>query len=186
MNRHTDSVTHLGEDAFSDCATLTSVVIPDSVTSIGGGAFRGCTSLTNVTIGNSVASIGNAAFAGCSSLTSVFFQGRPPSLEGGAFYEANRVTVYYLPGTTGWGSTFGGRPTALWIPITPNLPLVSPENPLSLVTHSPAPATVRVQRSTNLVDWEDWQTVSRDDGPSELQDTDAVTTPYRFYRLWEQ
>ena len=25
------------------------------------------------------------------------------------------ATVYYLPGTTGWGTTFGGRPTALWI-----------------------------------------------------------------------
>jgi hypothetical protein len=26
------------------------------------------------------------------------------------------ATVYYLPGTTGWGTTFGGRPTALWQP----------------------------------------------------------------------
>jgi hypothetical protein len=54
------------------------------------------------------------------------------------------------------------------------------------LTHSPAPATVRVQRSANLVDWEDWQTVSRDEGPSELQDAEAGSTPYRFYRLREQ
>jgi hypothetical protein len=29
------------------------------------------------------------------------------------------ATVYYLPGTTGWGTTFGGRPTALWTPANP-------------------------------------------------------------------
>jgi hypothetical protein len=27
------------------------------------------------------------------------------------------ATVYYLPGTTGWGATFGERPTALWIEV---------------------------------------------------------------------
>jgi hypothetical protein len=28
----------------------------------------------------------------------------------------NNATVYYLPGTTGWGTTFGGRPAVLWDP----------------------------------------------------------------------
>ena len=32
------------------------------------------------------------------------------------------MTVYYLPGTTGWGPTFGGRPTALWPPPTVQTP----------------------------------------------------------------
>jgi hypothetical protein len=26
------------------------------------------------------------------------------------------ATVYYLPGTTNWGTTLGGRPTKLWNP----------------------------------------------------------------------
>jgi hypothetical protein len=30
------------------------------------------------------------------------------------FYGDNNATIYYLPGTTGWSSPFGGRPTALW------------------------------------------------------------------------
>jgi hypothetical protein len=30
------------------------------------------------------------------------------------FYPDYGATIYYLPGTTGWGSIFGGRPTALW------------------------------------------------------------------------
>ena len=45
-----DGVTSIGDYAFRDCKSLTSVGIPDSVTSIGRSAFRGCTSLATVYI----------------------------------------------------------------------------------------------------------------------------------------
>ena len=32
------------------------------------------------------------------------------------FQNDTNATVYYLAGTTGWGATFGDRPTALWQP----------------------------------------------------------------------
>ena len=66
-----DSVTSIGEKAFFDCSNLASVVIPDSVTFIGKRSFMYCTSLTSVVVPNSVISIGNFAFSGCFSLISI-------------------------------------------------------------------------------------------------------------------
>ena len=66
-----NSVTSIGNSAFSYCSGLTSITIPNSVTSIGNGAFSGCSGLTSITIPNSVTSIGDGAFTYCSGLTSV-------------------------------------------------------------------------------------------------------------------
>ncbi len=109
------SVTSIGEEAFLDCYSLTSVTIPNSVTSIGNAAFYQCYSLTNVTIPNSVTSIGVSAFADCPSLTSVYFTGNAPSpTNDSTVFSSDPATVYYLPGTTGWGAMFDGLPTAPW------------------------------------------------------------------------
>ena len=64
-----NSVTNIGNSAFSFCSSLTSITIPNSVTSIGNSAFYGCSGLTSITIPNSVTSIGTFAF--WSGLTSV-------------------------------------------------------------------------------------------------------------------
>ena len=66
-----NSVLAIGEHAFFGCRNLTSVTIPDSVTYIGSSAFDGCSSLTSLTIPNSVTYIGSDAFKACSSLTSL-------------------------------------------------------------------------------------------------------------------
>ena len=66
-----NSVTSIGDEAFSRCSSLTSIIIPNSVTSIGESAFYECSSLTSITIPNSVTSIGDEAFYGCSNITSV-------------------------------------------------------------------------------------------------------------------
>jgi len=47
----------------------------------------------------------------------VYFLGNAPIGGSAVFSGANNATVYYLAWTTGWGSTFGGCPTALWKPL---------------------------------------------------------------------
>jgi hypothetical protein len=90
-------------NAFADNTTLTSVTIPGSVTGI--------------------PVIMRSRY--CYGLTGVYFQGNAPSLainlDGLTPFSYDELaTVYYLPtpGTTIWGATFSGLPTALWEPFT--------------------------------------------------------------------
>jgi hypothetical protein len=99
------------------CAISGSYAIPGGVTSIETYAFFGCTGLTNVTIPGSVTNIEDDAFNICPTLTSVFFAGNPPVLGSGVFLSDNDVRVYYLPGTTGWSSSFYGLAAVLWNPL---------------------------------------------------------------------
>ena len=94
-----DSVTSIGDDAFNGCESLTSVTIPDSVTSIGGNTFRDCISLTSVTIPDSVTSIGGCAFMDCSSLKSVTIPDSVTIIGGSAFSDCDNLTDVYYTGT---------------------------------------------------------------------------------------
>ena len=76
----------IGDYAFGDCDSLTSVTIPDSVTSIGDRAFYWCDSLTSITIPDSVTSIGDSAFEDCYSLTSITIPGSVTSIGDDAFF----------------------------------------------------------------------------------------------------
>ena len=107
------------ESAFAYCTSLTSITIPNSVSSVGIAAFYSCTSLTSVTNGNSITTIGDYAFYDCTSLTGLYFEGDAPIIGSDVFDYDNNAIVYYLPGTKGWGPTFGGLTTSVWNPATP-------------------------------------------------------------------
>lgn len=79
----------IGASVFSDCRSLTSVIIPSSVTEIGWGVFKYCRSLTSVNIPSSVTEIGEYAFKYCSSLTSVDIPSSVTSIGERAFYDCS-------------------------------------------------------------------------------------------------
>ena len=93
----TYSVTSIGNSAFWNCSSLTSVTIPNSVTSIGWWAFKNCSSLTSITIPNSVTSIEGGAFAYCSSLTSIIIPNSVTSIGEQAFSNCSSLTSIDIP-----------------------------------------------------------------------------------------
>jgi hypothetical protein len=187
----TNSVTSIGNRAFFHCTGLTSVTIPNSVTSIGPEAFWDCTSLTGVTIPNSVTSIGRAAFDWSAGLKQVYFQGNAPSLASeGDVFTGTHATVYYLPGTTGWGTAFGGRSTALWV--LPNPVILNNSarfggqtNGFGFTISWATNLSVVVEASASLTNpaWSPIATYTLVGGSSYFSDRQSKQYPNRFYRL---
>lgn len=67
----TYAVIRIGEKAFYQCRSLTSVSLPSGISTIGGYAFSYCTSLTSINLPSTLREIETDAFANCESLTSI-------------------------------------------------------------------------------------------------------------------
>ena len=89
-------VTSIGNEAFKECISLTSVIISDGVKSIGDYAFNDCVSLTSVTIPDGLTSIGEGAFYHCPVLTSIAIPDSVTNIGESAFYycyDLENVTI---------------------------------------------------------------------------------------------
>ena len=98
--------------------------------------------------------------------------------------------MYYLPGTTGWGATYGGLPTAPWYLPTPSIlgsgyGLGVSSNGFRFTISWATNVAVVVEACTNLGKpaWQPVQTNALTDGTAYFSDPQRTNYPYRFYRL---
>ncbi len=100
-----DTVTEIGDYAFSDVSELTTLKIPNSVTTIGSWVFNNASALTNVQIPNSVTTIGYGLFANCSSLTSIVLPNSITTITDYLFYGCSSLASITIPeGVTSIGN----------------------------------------------------------------------------------
>jgi hypothetical protein len=180
-------VTSIGAYAFQ-YDPLPNVFIPSSVTSIGDFAYSGCDSLTNVIVASGVPSVGYATFWGCPVLTNLLFRGNAPAVEGDpydgpVFGDTTNVTVYYLPGTTGWSNTYQGVPAVEWNPAIVPTGMHNGQFGLTVTGNTNIP--IQLQACTNLTCpvWTPLTNASLTNGSFYYSEPMQANASARFYRL---
>ena len=133
-----------------------------------------------------VTNIESWTFDTCTSLASVCFAGNAPSVMASAFAD-DKVIVYYLPGTAGWGPTFGGQPTVLWNPRvqTSDSTFGVRTNRFGFIITDNDNIPVVVEASTDLANpnWSPLATNTFSSGSAYFSDPQWTNYPTRFYRL---
>ena len=124
-----DTMTMIGNYAFSGCDALGSVTLHEGIKNIGVGAFNNCTSLLSITIPESVTSINatnntalmmiklpntmtsidNNSFANCISLSFIIISDSITSINENAFYGCTTLNDFIYSGTKAqWASITKG------------------------------------------------------------------------------
>ncbi len=92
-----DTVTAIGEGAFSNCAKLKSAVLSKGLTELKASLFSGCSALTAISIPDSVKTLGKGVFSGCSSLKEVKIPGEVTVIPNKAFSECAALESVTIP-----------------------------------------------------------------------------------------
>jgi len=165
-------------------------IVPDGVEAMSHRAFFGCVGLTSVTMRVGFAAMDAEAFYNCLSLEAVSFRGNAPLIGSNLFLSATNVIVYYLPGTTGWGPTFSGRPTSPWVLPYPAILTITPDfgvqdNVFGFRISWATNATVVVEATADISDgsWVPVGTNSLVNGWSDFEDEQWISSRHRFYRI---
>ena len=91
-----EGVTTINETAFQYCTELSLLTIPDSVTNIGESAFQYCYALTNLTLSKQVTSLGADAFNNCTGLVSIVIESPVLNWGNAAFSSCTSLTNLVL------------------------------------------------------------------------------------------
>ena len=92
-----NSVTGIGDSAFSLCSSLQEITIPNTVTNIGNSAFSRCCSLQKIAIPNSVTNISDHAFNECRSLQKITIPNSVTNISDHAFNECRSLQKITIP-----------------------------------------------------------------------------------------
>lgn len=102
---------YIGTSAFAGCTGLETVALPERLTRIYEGAFQGCTGLTEMTFPEKMTSLGNS-FEGCDALERLTFtQASQPTLNAKAFQGLAVTCVYPCTWETTPKGGYGGTVT---------------------------------------------------------------------------
>jgi len=184
-----NGVTSIAQGAFAESFFLDNVTFPNGLASIGQFAFANCTGLTSITLPASVTNVVEFAFSVCYNLTGIYFYGNAPAVTPQSFY-SDSATVFYLPGTLGWGPTLGSLSTTPWLLPYPIILTGVPtfgvhNNSFSFTISWAANLPVIVQATADLAQpvWTNLATNTLSGGTSFFSDPTWSNAPRRFYRL---
>ena len=89
----------IGESAFRDATSLTTVCLPEGVRTIAADAFYGCAALASLDLPETLETIGACAFENCVALRSVVLPKSLRTLGDGAFYGCSALESIDFPKT---------------------------------------------------------------------------------------
>jgi hypothetical protein len=170
-------VAEIRDNCFFDCISLTDIIVPGSVTNFGVWAFWDF-------VHNSLAT----------NLTGIYFEGDAP--RSAPYFGGLDLNVYYLPGTEGWGPTFGcsgyygEAPTAPWVLPYPVILATATAfgirtNGFGFMISWATNASIVVEACSSLgsTTWLPVSTNALVNGSAYFSDPDGTAHPARFYRL---
>ena len=86
-------ITGISNQAFMNCSSLETVVVPNAVTYVGDSAFWRCHSLKEINLPNGITSIGKSAFTQCYNLKTVLLPSSLTSLGDNAFNQSGIESI---------------------------------------------------------------------------------------------
>ena len=100
-----DSVTALGEGAFSSCYSLSEIVLGSGVSRLKNGTFEDCNALTSFAIPSTVSRVDDRVFQGCVQLKEVWVPASVKTLGRDIFYGCYQLkAIYCVKDSPAWKS----------------------------------------------------------------------------------
>ena len=177
------SVKIIGECAFMDCTTLTSLTIPEGVTDIYRKAFLGCTGLTSLAIPASVETIREYAFMDCEGLTSLTIHEGVTTLYWDAFSGCVGLTSLAIPAsmTEIKSGAFSNCPNIETISVNENNPKYDSRNKCNAIIDTEKQTLVFGCKNTSIPE----AVVSIDESAFEgCKNLPSVTLPAGLSNIW--